>query len=149
MCNCTKLWLLSYLFFLQIDCYLYLHSGNSSGSIYDTYGPKRHMADVLRLFIVCYKRESAKSYPKRHTGYYGRWWCGSCIIVCGKRKWFEWKFTGIYKCCIGKFSSTATILPDFALHDCHTICSLSLPRTSPHVNLTKLNQIDKLSYNPT
>ena len=54
-----------------------------------------------------------------------------------------------YKCCIGKFSSTAAKLPNFALHDCHTIFGLSLPRTSPHYNLTKLNQINKLSYNPT
>ena len=55
-------------FFIQIDCYLYLHSGNSSGSINDTCGPKRHMANVLWLFIVRYKRESIKSYPKRHMG---------------------------------------------------------------------------------
>ena len=54
-----------------------------------------------------------------------------------------------YKCCIGKFFSATTILPDFALPDCHTIFGLSLPRTSPHVNLTKLYQINKLSYNPT
>ena len=56
-----------------------------------------------------------------------------------------------YKCYIGKFSSAATILPDFALHDydCHTIFGLSLPRTSQHINQTKLNQINKLSYNPT
>ena len=95
MCNCIKLWLLAYLFFIQIDCYLCIHSGNNSGSINDTYGPKRHMVDVLWLFIVCYKRESAKSYPKRHMGYYGRWWCGFCITICGKRQWFRWKFTGI------------------------------------------------------
>ena len=49
-----------------------------------------------------------------------------------------------YKCCIGKFSSAITILPDFALHDCDTIFRLSLPRNSPHVN-----QINKLSYNLT
>ena len=29
-----------------------------------------------------------------------------------------------YKCCIGKFSPVATILPDFVLHDCHTIIAL-------------------------
>ena len=29
------------------------------------------MANVLQLFIMHYKRESAKSYPKRHMGYYG------------------------------------------------------------------------------
>ena len=95
MCNCINLWPLTYLFFIQIDCYLYIQSGNSSGSINDTCGPKRHMVDVLWLFIVCYKRESAKSYPKRHMGYYGRWWCGFCITICGKRQWFGWKFTGI------------------------------------------------------
>ena len=27
----------------------------------------------------------------------------------------------MYKCCIGKFSPAATILPNFALHDYHTI----------------------------
>ena len=42
-----------------------------------------------------------------------------------------------YKCCIGEFSSVATIFPDFTLHDFHTIFGLSLPRTSPHVNQTK------------
>ena len=82
-------------FFIQIDCYLCLHSGNSSGSINDTCGPKRHMANVLWLFIVRYKRESIKSYPKRHMGYYWRSWCGSCITACGKRQWFGWKFTSI------------------------------------------------------
>ena len=96
MCNYIKLWPHAYLFFfIQIHCYLCLHSGNSSESIYDTCGPRRHVADVLRLFIVHYKRESAKSYPKRHMGYYGRWWYGSCIIACGKRQWFGWKFTSI------------------------------------------------------
>ena len=82
-------------FFIQIDYYLCLHSGNSSGSIYDTCGPRRHMDDVLRLFIVSYKKESTKSYPKRHMEYCGRWWCGSCITAWGKRQWFRWKFTGI------------------------------------------------------
>ena len=95
MCNCIKLWPLAYLFFIQIDCCLCIHSGNSSGSINDTCGPKRHLADVLWLFIMRFKRESAKSYPKRHMGYYGRWWCGFCITVCGKRQWFGWKFTNI------------------------------------------------------
>ena len=81
--------------FMQIDCYLCIHSGNSSGSINDTCRPTRHMADVLWFFIVRHKRESAKSYPKRHMGYYGRWWYGSFIIACGKRQWFGWKFTSI------------------------------------------------------
>ena len=95
MCNCINLWPLTYLFFIQIDCYLYIHTGNSSGSINETCGPKRHMVDVHWLFIVCYKRKSTKSYPKRHMRYYGRWWCGFCITVCGKRQWFGWKFTSI------------------------------------------------------
>ncbi|XP_050242073.1 putative receptor-like protein kinase At3g47110 [Quercus robur] len=32
---------------LNIDCYLCIHSGNSSGSINDTCGPKRHMVDFV------------------------------------------------------------------------------------------------------
>ena len=149
MCNCIKLWLLAYLFFIQIDCYLCFHSGNSSRSIYDTCGLRRHMADVLRLFIVCYKSESVKSYPKRHMGYYGRWWCGFCITICGKRQWLDWKFTGI-NAVLGNFLQLLQYcLISHYVHDCHTIFGLSLPRTSPHSNLTKLYQINKLSYNPT
>ena len=131
----------------SFDC---THNGNSSESIYDTCGPRRHMAIVLRLFIVCYKRESAKSYPKRHMRHYGRWWCGSCITGCGKRQWFGWKFTG------------TTILPDVLgnflqlLQYCsilhYMIVTLFLAYPYPELphTLTKPNwTINNLSYNPT
>nr|POE95117.1 disease resistance protein rpp5 [Quercus suber] len=48
----------------QIDCYLCLHSGNSSGSIYDTRGPKRHMADVLRLWQETMVRMKVYSFTE-------------------------------------------------------------------------------------
>ena len=51
-------------FFIQIDCYLCIHSGNSSGSINDTCGPKSHMTDVL-CWLLCITKENLQNHiPK-------------------------------------------------------------------------------------
>ena len=148
MYNCINRWPHAYFIFIQIDCYLYLNSGNSSESIYDTCGPRRHMVDVLWLFCCALQKRIRKIISQKA---YGILW----KVMMWLLHHSLWQETMVrmkvyrYKCYIGKFSSAATILPDFALHDCHTIFGLSLPRTSPHVSQTKLNQINKLSYNPT
>ena len=99
------------------------------------------MVDVIQFFIMRCKRESAKWA-------WGILWKVMMWLLHHSlwQKIMVWMKVYRHKCCIGKFSSTATILPNFALHACHTIFGLSLPRTSPRINLTKLNQINKLSY---
>ena len=55
-------------FFIQIDCYLYLNSGNSSESIYDTCGPRRHMVDVLWLFCCALQKRIRKIISQKAYG---------------------------------------------------------------------------------
>ena len=147
MCNCIKLWPHAYLFFIQIDCYLYLHSGNSFESIWHLWTKEAHGWCTSVIYCALQKRICKIISQKA----YGILW----KVMMWLLHHSLWQETMVrmkvyrYKCCIGKYFSAATILLDFALHDCHTIFGLSLPRISPHVNQTKLNQINKFSYNPT